>query len=70
MNADKLSLESLARRVELLEQVLQTHFPAPAKDWRRVVGMFDDSAIMPEIIAEGFAIREADRVMSREDVLE
>jgi len=59
---DQLTLESLARRIDELEaRLLAQEHPAPRKDWRRVVGMFDDSEVMPQIIAEGQRIREADR---------
>jgi hypothetical protein len=59
MNTGELTLEALAKRLEELERRIAA--PAPANDWRRVVGMFDDSEIMPRVIAEGQAIRQADR---------
>jgi hypothetical protein len=33
----------------------------PEKDWRRTVGMFQDTPAFRAMIAEGRAIREADR---------
>lgn len=61
MNASELSLESLARRVDELERLVGNRQSTPRKDWRSVVGMFDDSEVMVQIIAEGQAIRQADR---------
>ena len=43
-----LTLESLAKRVEALEEVIATKRPeSPRKDWRKVVGMFGDGEFMP-----------------------
>ena len=64
----EMSLESLAKRVEALEKKLSEHQAAaavPAKDWRSVVGMFDGSEAMKQVIAEGHAIREAEREAAR-----
>lgn len=61
MSMGELTLESLAKRVDELERKIAGQPPQPAKDWRRVVGMFDDSEVMPKVIAEGQAIRQADR---------
>ena len=66
MNANELTLESLAKRVEELERKLADRQPAAEKDWRRVVGMFDDSDFMPQVIAEGNALRQADRAAAKE----
>lgn len=56
------TLESLARRIDELEaRVLAQERSTPRKDWRSVVGMFDDSEVMPQIIEEGRRIREAER---------
>lgn len=57
----ELTLESLAKRVEELERKLAEQQSASPKDWRSVVGMFDDSEVMQEVIAAGRSIREADR---------
>jgi hypothetical protein len=62
----ELSLESLARRVDALEQALGIAQATPRKkDWRRVVGMFGESEFMRQVDAEGQAIREADREDAR-----
>jgi hypothetical protein len=63
----ELTLESLAKRVDELEQKLArlTQQP-PAKDWRQSVGMFADSEFSRQVDAEGRAIREADRKAARE----
>ena len=38
---NKLTLESLAKRVETLEIAISTKLPDhPRKDWRKLVGMF------------------------------
>jgi hypothetical protein len=62
----EVTLESLARRVEALERVLQLKpFDVRPKDWRRVVGMFGDSEFMRQVDAEGQALREAERAEAR-----
>ncbi len=44
---NELTLESLAKRVEVLEKVIATKRPGQSrKDWRKVVGMFGDSDFM------------------------
>lgn len=66
----EVTLESLARRVEALEKALaeQRTQHASKKDWRSVVGMFDDDPeFMREVIAEGRAWREAERKAAREE---
>ena len=64
----ELTLEALAARVAALERKLASMAGgAPAEgDWRSVVGMFDGSEFMPQVLAEGRAIREADRQAARE----
>ena len=63
-----LTLEALAQRLEVVEkQVAQLSEPQRAKDWRRVVGMFDGSEFMKQVIAEGRAIRQADREAAQGD---
>ena len=65
------TLESLARRIDELEaRLLAQERSTPRKDWRSVVGMFDDSEVMPRIIEEGRRIREADRQAAAEGHLE
>jgi hypothetical protein len=61
----ELTLEALAKRIEVLEQKLAER-EKPKKDWRSSVGMFDGSEFMKQVDAEGEAIREADRKATRE----
>lgn len=65
----EVTLESLAKRVEALEQKLAER-EKPKKDWRRSVGKFDGSEFMKQVDAEGEAIREADRKAAREGNVE
>jgi len=59
---NELTLESLAKRVEALERVLHGKpDPDRSKDWRRVVGMFEESEFMRQVDEEGHKIREAER---------
>jgi hypothetical protein len=61
-----LTLESLAKRVEALERVIETKSPAQSrKDWRKVVGMFRDSEFMREVDEECVRTREAEREAAR-----
>ena len=61
-----LTLESLARRVEILEKVIATKGPEHRrKDWRAVVGMFRDSEFMREVDEECLRMREAEREAAR-----
>jgi hypothetical protein len=58
----KLTLESLARRVEALERALKVkRADGPPKDWRRAVGTCSDAKFMRRVDAEGKALREAER---------
>jgi hypothetical protein len=61
----ELTLESLAARITALERQLAEQKAAVLeprkKDWRRVVGMFDDDPGFADVIAEGRAFREAER---------
>jgi hypothetical protein len=62
----ELTLESLAKRVEALENTLATRGPSrPAKDWRKVIGMFHDSDFMREVDEECQRAREAEREAAR-----
>jgi hypothetical protein len=56
-----LTLESLAKRVEALEQALAAQKRARPKDWRRVIGMFRDSEFMREVDEECQRMRAAER---------
>jgi hypothetical protein len=61
---DEVTLESLARRVEALERALALR-PPRQKDWRSVIGMFEDNEFSRRVDAEGQAIREAEREEAR-----
>jgi hypothetical protein len=61
-----LTLESLAKRVEALEEVIATKGPdSTRKDWRKVVGMFGDSEFMRQVDEECLRMREAEREAAR-----
>jgi hypothetical protein len=63
---NELTLESLAKRVEALEIALAAKTRnRPAKDWRKVIGMFRDSTFMREADEECLRIREAEREAAR-----
>jgi hypothetical protein len=65
---NELSLESLAKRVEALENALAADRPdRPSKDWRRVVGMFRESEFMRKVDEECGRIREAEREEARRE---
>ena len=61
-----LTLESLAKRVEALENALALKAPdRPRKDWRRVVGMFGDSEFMRAVDEECLRMRDVEREVAR-----
>ncbi|MBY0513560.1 MAG: hypothetical protein K2P78_06570 [Gemmataceae bacterium] len=61
----EVTLEDLAKRVEALEKKLAAQ-EAPKKDWRSVVGIFDDDPeFMQHVLAEVQAAREAERQAAR-----
>ena len=63
---NELTLESLAKRVEALERALRGNGPSRRpKDWRRVVGMFQDSDFMREVDEECLRMREMEREAAR-----
>ena len=65
-----LTLESLARRVETLENIIAAKERGQSrKDWRKVVGMFRDSEFMRKVDEECQRIREAEREAARRGVL-
>ena len=65
------TLESLAARVaELERQLAETKTIAPKKDWRSVVGMYEDDEFTRQWVAEMEATREAERQAAREAVEE
>ena len=66
----EITLESLAKRVAALESALASPAPVhPARDWRKVVGMFHDSEFMREVDDECERMREAEREVARGEVL-
>jgi len=68
----EITLEDLASRLEAVERQLadQSRQIGRKKDWRRVVGLFDnDPDFVNDVVAEGAAIREADRAAAREGVV-
>jgi hypothetical protein len=63
---NELTLESLAKRIEALENAIAMKGAGPArKDWRKVVGMFRDSEFMREVDEECLRMREAEREAAR-----
>ncbi len=62
----KVTLESLAKRVRALEQLIQKE--QPVKDWRLAAGLFTPSKLSKQVDAEGRRIREADRQVARRDL--
>jgi tRNA(fMet)-specific endonuclease VapC len=61
-----LTLESLAKRIEALENALAEKIPKRnGKDWRKVVGMFHDSEFMRMVDDECQRMRELERAEAR-----
>ena len=64
----ELTLESLAKRVEALENALaELGSQRLPKDWRKTIGMFGDSEFMREVDEECLRMREAEREAARSD---
>jgi len=62
----KLTLESLAKRVEALEAALAANLAKQRpKDWHRVVGMFHESEFMRAVDEECLRQRELEREVAR-----
>jgi hypothetical protein len=62
----ELTLETLAKRVEALENAMAKRESNHArKDWRKVVGMFRDSEFMREVDEECQRVRDAERDAAR-----
>ena len=62
----KMTLETLAKKVANLErQVAELSTPAPTRNWRRTVGMFEGSEFMARVDAEVLTRREAERKATR-----
>ena len=57
----ELTLESLARRVEVLEAALIDKTARPQKDWRKVIGKFRDSEFMRAVDEECARQRQLER---------
>jgi len=65
---NELTLESLAKRVQALENALASNGPDRSRrDWRRVVGMFRDSEFMRKVDEECLRMREAEREAARRE---
>jgi hypothetical protein len=63
---NEVTLQSLARRVEALENALaMKQSNHPTKDWRKVVGMFRDSEFMRDVDEECRRMREQERDEAR-----
>ena len=69
---NEITLESLAKRVDALERLVQAQPAAtpPVKDWQSVVGMFSGSEFMKQVNEEGRKIREKDRADALTEDLE
>ncbi len=61
----KLTLETLAKRVEELERKLAVRATESIKDWRLAAGRFTGSECSRQIDEEARKIREADREAAR-----
>jgi hypothetical protein len=67
---NELTLESLAKRVEALENAIaKKGLDHPRKDWRKVVGMFRDSEFMREVDEECLRMREGEGEAARREEL-
>ena len=66
------TMEEVVERLATLERKVDELAAERAQtDWRSTVGLFDDDpAFMRQVIAEGAAIREAERRTAREEVSE
>ena len=63
----KLTLESLARRLEEVERRLNEKEVSSAKDWRVAAGIFTGREFSKIVDEEGRKIREADREAARQE---
>lgn len=68
----ELTLDALAKRVEVLEQLLHiTPSETPSsRTWKSAVGSLGDDPAVREIFAEGQAIRQLEREAARRGVVE
>jgi hypothetical protein len=66
----ELTLESLAKRIENLEKAFAANGPSRSpKNWRKVIGMFQDSDFMRAVDEECLRMREAEREAARREEL-
>jgi hypothetical protein len=64
----ELTLEALAKRIELIEQKLaELSLPPKPKDWRKVVGISEDNEFNRLVLAEIEANSEAERRAALEE---
>jgi hypothetical protein len=64
----EMTLEALAKRIEVIEQKLaELSLPAKPKDWRRVVGISEDNEFTRLILTEIEANSEAERRAALEE---
>jgi hypothetical protein len=64
----ELTLEALAKRIEMIEQKLaELSLPTKPKDWRRVVGISEDNEFNRLVLAEIEANSEAERRAALEE---
>ena len=61
--------ERVARLEKLVDGLVQerNRYPAPGRDWRDTVGMFDGDPLFKEMIQEAFNQREEERRRARDD---
>jgi len=63
-----MTLEALAKRIEVIEQKLaELSLPAKPEDWRKVVGISEDNEFTRLVIAEIEANSEAERRAALEE---
>ena len=70
VNMSETALEERVARLERLVDGLVEHqlrYPAPGKDWRGTVGMFDGDPIFREMLDEVFRRREKERRQARDE---
>jgi hypothetical protein len=71
MKMSAVTLEVLAQRLDAVEkQLARLSNPPQPKDWRRVVGMFEGSSFMKQVIEEGKALRQMDRESAQREASE
>lgn len=61
--------ERVARLEKLVDGLVQerNRYPAPGRDWRDTVGMFDGDPFFKEMIQEAFRQREEERRQARDE---